>query len=216
MSSAPKDGWLERLRGRFLVFEGPDGSGKSTQYARFVELCRHAGHTVCEVREPGGTAISERIRELLLDTKSPEMSIRCEMMLYMASRAQLVDERIRPALQRHEIVLADRFVTSTLAYQGHAGGVPMQDILAVARAACRDVWPDLVVVFDVDEATAEARMDRELDRIESRGAEYRKQVREGYRAQVREDPQRHVLIDARGSVDEVSQAMCNAIQGRFA
>lgn len=216
MSGAPDQSWLEQLRGRFIVFEGPDGSGKSTQYARFVQMCRDAGLPVCEVREPGGTAISERIRDLLLDTKSPSMSIRCEMLLYMASRAQLVDERIRPALQRGEIVLADRFVTSTIAYQGHAGGVPVEDILAVARAACRDIWPDLIVVFDVDDETAEARMDRERDRIEQRGADYRKKVREGYRAQVREEPGRHVLIDARGSVDEVNRAMRDALAARFA
>jgi dTMP kinase len=216
MSEVEPQRWLHNLKGRFLVFEGPDGSGKSTQYARIVEDCRAAGLTVCEVREPGGTAISEKIRDLLLDTKSPDMSIRCEMMLYMASRAQLVDERIRPALERGEVVIADRFVTSTIAYQGHAGGVPVQDILAVARAACRDVWPDLIVVFDVDEATAQSRMDRERDRIEQRGAAYREKVREGYRAQVREEPARHVLLDARGSVDEVNQAMRDAIQARFA
>lgn len=202
------------LRGRFLVFEGPDGSGKSTQFAHFSQRCRDEGLSVCEVREPGGTMIGERIRELLLDTRST-MSSRCEMLLYMASRAQLVDERIRPALARGEVVLADRFVTSTVAYQGYAAGVPHDDIHAVARAACREVQPDLVLLFDVDDATAVARLSREKDRIESRGEAYRRSVREGYLAQAREDPALHVLLDASRDEAEVTRAMFLAVEERF-
>lgn len=215
-SSAAHPDWLSQLAGRFLVFEGPDGTGKSTQFARFVARCRDAGLTVCEVREPGGTAISERVRDLLLDLKSPEMSMRCEMLLYMASRAQLVDERIRPALARGEVVLADRFVTSTIAYQGYGGGVPVADILAAAQAACAEVRPDLIIVFDVDDAIAAQRIGDARDRIESRGEAYRRKVREGYLAQVREDPRRHALIDTSASIESVARAVDEAIRQRMA
>ena len=151
----------DRLRGRFVVFDGPDGSGKSTQLSRFIAAAEAAGLTVCEVREPGGTHIGEEIRKVLLDAKheqSHPMDLRCEMMLFMASRAQLITQRVEPAIQRGELVIADRFISSTLAYQGAAGGLPIPDILAVGRVALGQYWPNLVVVFDVDEQTAQARM----------------------------------------------------------
>jgi dTMP kinase len=110
--------WLEHLAGRFIVFDGPDGSGKSTQFKRFAAYCRQTSGgalAVCEVREPGGTGIGEQIRQILLDPANEDMNIRCEMLLYMASRAQLMEQTIRPALQRNELVLADRFISSTLA-----------------------------------------------------------------------------------------------------
>ncbi len=144
------------LRGRFVAFEGPDGSGKSTQLKRFVEAARAAGVALTCVREPGGTAVGEAIRQVLLSPQS-EMTIRCEMLLYMASRNQLVEERIRPALARGELVVADRFLSSTHAYQGAAGGVPAAEIDAVARVATGGLQPDLVVLFDVDQATAARR-----------------------------------------------------------
>jgi dTMP kinase len=121
----PEDlAFLPSLAGRFLAFEGPDGSGKSTQFKRFVRACTEAGVPLCEVREPGGTEIGERIRAILLDKAHSDMALRCEMLLYMASRAQLVEQKIRPALAGGKLVLADRFVASTLAYQGAAGGLP--------------------------------------------------------------------------------------------
>ena len=149
---------MAQLAGRFLVFDGPDGSGKSTQFSRFAAGCRSAGLTVCEVREPGGTDIGEQIRQILLDPDNHDMSLRCEMMLYMASRAQLIEQTIRPALADGQIVLADRFISSTLAYQGTAGGMSPEEILAVGRVAVGSIWPDLTVVFDVDEAVAATRL----------------------------------------------------------
>jgi len=206
-------GWLDRLRGRFLVFEGPDGSGKTTQFERFVARCRAAGLPVCEVREPGGTMIGERIREVLLDTRST-MSPRCEMLLYMASRAQLVEERINPALARNDVVIADRFVTSTIAYQG-AAGVNDDDIAMVARAACGSTRPDLVLVFDVSDATAESRMGPERDRIEQRPSDYRARVRERYRMQVRDNPTSHALIDAAPDPDTVEREVHRVLAERL-
>lgn len=207
--------WLSKLAGRFIVLEGPDGSGKSTQLARLTAMCAGVGVAVCDVREPGGTAIGERIRDLLLDPGAGGMSSRCEMLLYMASRAQLVEQRIAPALSRGELVLADRFVTSTIVYQGVAGGIAQEDILAAARAACGEIRPDLVVIFDVDHATARRRMRRELDRIESRGPDHWATVRAGYLSLARQEPDRHVLIDAQGPVDETTRAMLAALRERF-
>ena len=195
---------IKRLRGKFIVFDGPDGSGKSTQFRRFREHCRHAGLTVCEVREPGGTSIGEQIRDILLDPKNAEMSLRCEMMLYMASRAQLMEEKIKPALARGELVLADRFISSTLAYQGTAGGMSKQEILEVGRVAVGDRWPDLTVVFDVDERTAATRLNPLLDRMELKGAAFHRRVRQGFLDQAKNPPfGEYLLLDASAEPDTV-------------
>lgn len=207
-------GWISRLAGKFIVFDGPDGSGKTTQFRRMIDAATVAGLGVCEVREPGGTAIGERIRSVLLDPDHDEMDVRCEMMLYMASRAQLVAEKIRPAKQRGELVLADRFVSSTLAYQGTAGGVAMSDILAVGHVAIGDCWPDLIVIFDVDEPTAAKRLNPLLDRMERKGAEYHRRVRHGYLDQARADPARHLVIDARPEADAVFGQLCERLRER--
>jgi dTMP kinase len=188
--------WLAALAGRFIVFEGPDGSGKTTQFRRLLGAAQRAGVPVCEVREPGGTGVGEKIREILLDHAHKDMSLACEMLLYMASRAQLVEQRIRPAMKRGELVLADRFVASTLAYQGSAGGMPARDILDVARVAMQGCRPDLVVVFDVDEATALKRMSPLLDRMEAKGREFHRKVRQGYLEQIASNPERYRKIDA--------------------
>jgi dTMP kinase len=229
MSSAP---WLQQLAGRFLVFDGPDGSGKSTQLRRFVEHCTSAGVKVCEIREPGGTAVGEQIRKILLDPASV-MSLRCEMLLYMASRSQVVEEVIGPALQRRELVLADRFISSTLAYQGAASGLPVQEIMQVGQVAIGKHWPDLVVIFDVDEITAAKRMagtakgaGRKVDpsaqpslfadRLELRGTEYQRRVRQGFLQQAKESPQRYEVIDASGEADAVFEALLSVLSRRFA
>ncbi len=199
--------WVSRLHGRFLVFDGPDGSGKTTQYIRFARACRAAEMTVCEVREPGGTETGERIRDILLDRELTCMSLHTEMLLYMASRAQLVRQHIRPALARGELVLADRFISSTLAYQGAAGGLPIGDIEIVADVVCGETRPDLVVIFDVDESITTARLGATLDRIEARGEEYFRRVRQGYLDQAKRDPARHLVIDASQPVDDVEKTL---------
>jgi dTMP kinase len=206
---------MQGLAGKFVVFDGPDGSGKSTQFRRFCTAARAAGVGVTEVREPGGTAVGERVRLILLDPVHEEMALRCEMMLYMASRAQLVEEVIRPALTRGDLVVSDRYVSSTLAYQGAAGGIPRDEIMAVAHAACGDAWPDAVVIFDVDEQTAATRLNPLLDRMEQKGAAFHKKVREGYLSQAREEPSRHVVIDASMCEDDVERATLDAMRERF-
>ncbi|MEM8781371.1 MAG: dTMP kinase [Planctomycetota bacterium] len=209
--------WLQTLRGSFVVFDGPDGSGKTTQFRRFIELCESQGIEVCEVREPGGTAIGERVRDLLLHYRDDDhgaMAPACEMLLFMASRAQLIVERVRPALERGCLVLADRFISSTLAYQGTAGGTPVADILRVGQVALGETWPDRVVVFDVDEATAAQRLNPLLDRMEARGAAFHAKVRGGYLEQAQQDADRYVVIDARDDEDTVFTRLLAALAAK--
>ena len=216
MTSPPvNDQWLHSLEGRFIVFEGPDGSGKTTQYRRLVTACQRAGIPVCEVREPGGTLVGGDIRKILLDPAHTAMSLRCEMLLYMASRAQLTEQVIRPALSRGEAVIADRFLPSTLAYQGSAGGLPIEDIQAVARVALHGLEPDLIVVFDVDEATAASRLNPLLDRMEAKGREFHRKVRQGYLEQVAAHPDRYKKVDAGLPPEEVWKSVVAVLKQRF-
>jgi len=212
----PTESWIRQLAGRFIVFDGPDGSGKSTQFRRFAAWCREHGQAVCEVREPGGTAIGEQIRGILLDPINTEMSLRCEMMLYMASRAQLIEQVIRPALGRGEFVLADRFVSSTLAYQGTAAGMSMAEIMAVAEVAIGGAWPDLTMVFDVDEKIAATRLNPLLDRMERKGEEFHRRVRQGYLKQAKDRPQRYAVVDASAEPDQVFRDLLSAVEGHCA
>lgn len=208
--------WITSLAGKFIVFEGPDGSGKTTQFRRFMAACLDGGLEVCEVREPGGTGVGEKIREVLLDHAHKDMSLTCEMLLYMASRAQLVEQRIRPALAKGHLVLADRFVASTVAYQGTAGGMSMRDITDVARVAVQGCQPDLVVVFDVDEVTAQKRMSPLLDRMEAKGREFHARVRKGYLDQVAADPGHFRRIDASLPEEQVWMALNAVVRQKFA
>lgn len=203
---APEPSFVRAYAGRFIVFEGPDGSGKSTQLRRFIQLAKDQGVRLCEVREPGGTPVGERIRQHIVLAKASEgleMSVRCEMLLYMASRAELVERLILPALARGEMVLADRFVASTLAYQGAAGGLASADISAVARIATRNLVPDLYVIFDIDEVAAAKRLSPLLDRMEAKGASFHRKVRQGYLDQARSDPGHYCVVDASQNEDQV-------------
>ncbi len=204
------------LRERFIAFEGPDGSGKSSQLGRFARAARGAGLEVIEVREPGGTSVGEQVRDVLLDPANTDMTVRCEMLLYMASRAQLVEQTITPALNRGALVLADRFVASTCAYQGTAGGLPMSEIMDVAEVATGHRMPDLTVIFDVDEATAAKRLNPLLDRMEQKGAAFHRRVRDGYHQLAKEDPEHVLLIDATAPEDVVERIAAAAILDRLA
>ena len=207
--------WTSLLPGRFIVFDGPDGSGKSTQFQAVAKVAQAAGIETVEVREPGGTPIGEKIRAVLLDPANSEMVTRCEMLLYMASRAQLMEERILPALARGAFVLADRFISSTLAYQGSAGGLARQDILSVGDIAIGGRWPDLVVVFDVDWKTAQSRMVRALDRMEQKDADYHRRVREGYLEQARSQPDKYLVVDSTAQPEAVFTALTVGITHRL-
>ncbi len=167
---------------------------------------------------------------MLLNPANSEMTLRCEMMLYMASRAQLIEEVIVPALGRGELVLADRFVSSTLAYQGTAGGLSREEILQVGRVAIGDHWPDLTVIFDVDEPTAARRMHGGRknartasaeqptlfsDRMELKDREFHARVRQGFLDQAEADPDHHLVIDARGEADDVFASLLSAMESRL-
>jgi dTMP kinase len=203
------------LAGKFVVFDGPDGSGKSTQMRRFMQWSEEQGLVVKEVREPGGTAIGEQIRQVLLDPTNVEMTIQCEMLLYMASRAQLVEQEIVPALRRGELVVADRFVSATLAYQGSAGGLPTKWIQQVAEVAVSGHWPDITLILDVDDVTAAGRLNPLLDRMELKGREFHLRVREGFLEQARLMPERYCVIDSSQDEDAVEKAVQNAILKQF-
>lgn len=206
---------IDALRGRFVVFDGPDGSGKTTQFRRLLGLAREGDLDPCEVREPGGTNIGERIRAVLLEHSDEPMAMRCEMLLYMASRAQLVEHRIGPALRAGRPVVADRFVSSTLAYQGHAGGLPEDEIRQAAKIATGGIEPDLILVFDVDEQTAATRLNPLLDRMEAKGRAFHARVREGYLEQARFEPERYAVIDATRSEDAVWRSVLETLAGRL-
>ena len=207
--------WTAQLCGRFVVFDGPDGSGKSTQIERFTAWCAEHDVPLEIVREPGGTPIGEAIRRVLLDPAHEEMTVRTEMLLYMASRAQLVEERIRPALEAQRMVLADRFISSTLAYQGQAGGLDQLEILEVGRVAMDGVEPDLVVIFDVDAATSLGRVSGVKDRMERKSVTFHERVREGYLAQVKRDPAHYLVVDASQGEDAVFEALLRGLKAHL-
>ena len=218
------------LAGKFLVLDGPDGCGKTTQMRLLIDKFEKAGLTVKRLREPGGTNIGEQIRELLLSTKNEGMDLRCEMLLYMASRAQLVQQEIKPALARGECVIADRFASSTIAYQGGGGGLSTPAIMQVADIAVDGVWPDLTLIFDLDIETAMQRLNplhgkasgnlglfemvHVQDRIEQRERAYFERVRQSYLEQLDRWPDRYRKVDASRSVKQV-EAQVNAILKAF-
>lgn len=218
------------LRGRFVVFDGPDGSGKTTQLRRLASACEASGLGPCVVREPGGTEIGERIRGLLLGDHTTPPTTMCEMLLFMASRAELVQRQIAPALSAGRPVLSDRYVSSTLAYQGAAGGLPVESIMAVASVACAGVMPALTVVFDIDPATASRRTtgtprrgQRDTggqqglfaDAIEAKGVGFQRLVREGYLEQARRWPDHYAVIDASGDEQKVWVATLRTLAERL-
>jgi dTMP kinase len=190
-------------RGVLIAIEGGDGSGKSTQARRATEYVRAKGREVLLVREPGGTRVGERVREILLDPDLQEMGVRAELFLYMAARAQLVEEVIRPALGRGEVVIADRFLLSSVVYQGVAGGIGASLVREMGSLAVRGVEPDLTLVLDVDREEAEGRSRGEKDRMEGKPTDFHDRVRRGYVDAAAAPGGRIRLVPASGAVEEV-------------
>lgn len=199
--------------GRFITVEGIDGCGKSTQARLLVEDLERAGYDVLALREPGGVAISEKIRALLLDPTNAEMSATCELLLYEAARAQLVHEVVAPALAEGRVVVCDRFYDSTTAYQGYAGGVPLDAVTRANELAVGACAPDLTLVFDIDPAlAAERTVSRTQDRMEAKGIAYQQRVAEGFRAIAAAEPTRVRLIDAARDIDTIHADVKAAVQ----
>lgn len=193
------------MNGLFFSFDGIDGAGKSTQMELFCAWLRSNGRDVVECRDPGGTPLGEELREIILHRKEMELCSASEMLLYMASRAQLVDEIIRPALQAGKTIVSDRFLVSNVAYQGHAGGMDVDDVWAVGAIATSGVRPDLTIVLDMPVERAASRLNRDLDRIESRGADFLNRVRDGFLIEAKRSPERIALIDAERSIEVIQQ-----------
>jgi dTMP kinase len=168
--------------GLFLVLDGPDGGGKTTQAARIAQWLRERGYEVVTCRDPGGTALGERLRPILLDRSAVPIGLRAEMLLYMTSRAQLVDEVVAPALAAGKVVVSDRYLLANIVYQGTAGGLLEEEIALVGMAATGGLLPDLTLVLDVAPADAQARVGQSRDRIEDRPLFYKERVRAGFLA----------------------------------
>lgn len=195
---------MTQKRGAFLVFDGPDGSGKTTQAARLrVHIEEDLGLPFLPVREPGGTPLGEAVRDILLDKTFEDMTAQAELLLYMASRAQLARTVILPALASGHVVVADRFLSASMAYQGVGGGLGIDAVAAVGRFAIGELQPDRILILDLDPETGLSRCGQTRDRIESRSLDYHRAVREGFREIARREGDRVALIDAARSVDAV-------------
>lgn len=200
--------------GVFLSLDGLDGTGKSTQARLLVEWLRSQGYVVTACADPGGTDIGAKLREILLTGREQKMSMRTEAMLFMASRAELVDRVIRPALARGEIVVSDRFLLANVVYQGHAGGLDPADLWSVGNVATGGLQPDLTLVFDMPADLAVVRRGRAADRMESRGNEFAERVRAGFLTEARRRPELHTIVDASGDVASV-QAETRRVVSEF-
>ena len=187
----------------FISIDGGDGTGKSTQVELLAEWLRTRGHDLVTCRDPGSTPLGEAVRGILLDRHDLHIHRRGEMLLYMAARAQLVEEVIRPALGNGKTVLCDRYLLANVVYQGHGGGLDVAAIWEVGRMATDGLMPDLTIVLDVPAEVAASRITRPLDRMEKQGDAFHARVREGFLAEAAQAPEKIVVVDAARSVEEV-------------
>ena len=203
------------LEGRFIVLDGPDGCGKSTQARLLTDWLSGQGVPAVMLRDPGDTAIGENIRDILLSVEHATMCTPTEVMLYMASRAQLWAERIAPALDQGKCVVLDRWLSATCAYQGYAGGFGAERVAQIATDTLERVWPDLTIVLDVNLETAAGRLRRELDRMEQKGDAYHNEVHDGFLklAEGRDD---FAVVDASEDIQAVHGKVIEQIRGHFA
>lgn len=207
------------MTGLFITLEGPDGSGKTTQLRLLADWLHTLGHLPVVTREPGGTRIGEDIRALLHDCAHVEMSPYAEILLYSASRAQLVAEVIRPALQAGKVVLCDRFFDSTYAYQGYGRGLPLEALRSITEFAVQGVTPDLTVYLDVPAEVGLRRREQSgeaLNRLDREAVAFHERVREGYLALARAEPGRWRVVDAARPIEAVQQTLRALLQTMLA
>lgn len=227
---------VNALRGKFIVLDGPDGAGKSTQRARLETALSDAGVSVVSCRDPGGTVIGDRVRSILLSHDLADMNVNCETLLFMASRAQLVATIVKPALDDGKTVLCDRFISSTCAYQGAAGYDPKR-VIELARFAVDECWPDLTIILDIDPKEGFSRIKRkpseagknrkkkakaqasqgtlfdgaQTDAMEARSIEFHRRVREIFLKLHEYYPTPVAMVDGGGDADEVHQRVMEAL-----
>ena len=195
---------------RFIVFEGGEASGKSTQASR---LATRIG--AVRTHEPGGTDIGAGLRSLLLDARTTGLADRAEALLMAADRAQHVAEVVRPALDAGRHVVSDRYIGSTLAYQGHGRGLSVDELRRISAWAADDLWPDVIVLLDVPPEVAATRAGGPRDRLEAAGEDFHDRVVRGYRALASADPLHWVSVDGTGTTDAVEAAVWQAVTGRL-
>lgn len=202
--------------GYFITIEGPEGAGKTTAIEQLMKQLQPLGIEVVLTREPGGIEIAEKIREVILNKNHIAMDGRTEALLYAAARRQHLVEKVLPALQQGKVVLCDRFIDSSLAYQGHARGLGIDEVLSINEFAIQDTWPDLTLLFDVAPEIGLQRIaansGREQNRLDMEKLPFHQKVYEGYQEVMRRYPERIVKIDAANSLDEVVADALEAIK----
>jgi dTMP kinase len=206
-----KENKNSKYAGKFIVLDGPDGCGKSTQLTILSDKIKKNNVSIATYRDPGTTVIGEKIRQILLDTANEKMANNSEVMLYTASRAQLWHEKIKNDLALNKCVLLDRWVSSTCAYQGKAGGFGIENIIKLSNICLERVWPDLTIILDIDTETAKKRIKRALDRMEMKNARYHKKVRQGFLG-LAEIVDNIVVIDASDTVENVHSNVLDAVE----
>ena len=198
-------------QGLFITFEGPDGCGKTTQMNLLANYFENIGKKVVLTREPGGKGLGEKVREILLNYEG-DVSDRCESFLFLADRAQNIDIIVTPAVQKGEIVLCDRHIDSTVAYQGYGRCLDIKEINMLNNLATNGKKPDLTFVFDVDVETSMKRVGKEKDRMESAGIDFHNRVRNGYLELAKQEPERIKVIDATKTIEEIHQKVVEIIK----
>ena len=199
----------------FFSIEGGDGTGKSTQVGLLGEWLRELGHDVLACRDPGSTSLGEAVRGIVLHAHDLRIGRRSEMLLYMAARAQLTEEVIRPALDAGKIVVSDRYLLSNVVYQGYGGGLDVPELWQVGRVATGGLLPDLTIVLDLPVERAASRLQRALDRMEQQGDAFHARVRQGFLDEAARQPDRVVAISADRPIDEVQKAIRQIVAGRL-
>ena len=199
------------MTGVFITFEGGDGSGKSTQVGLLADELRSQGYSVVATREPGGTAIAEKIRDVLLDPANHEMGDRTEALLFAAGRAEHVHHLIRPAISRGDVVISDRFMDSSVVYQGMGRGLGAPDVMGLNMWATDNLRPDLTIILDVDAGFGLDRIG-DKDRIEQASPELHNKVRQGFLQLAAADPQRYLVIDASQTVEAIAAEVLERVE----
>jgi dTMP kinase len=199
----------------FITLEGPEGSGKSTQIKRLAKRLEEMGYSVITTREPGGTPIGDQIRQVLVRMENKELHPRTEILLFLAARAQLVEQVIKPALQDGKIILCDRYGDSTLAYQGYGHGLDLEQLRWMLDFATDHLKPDLTILLDLDVKTGLMRKkaEDEWNRLDAYEALFHERVREGYLQLAREEPERWRIVDASQAIDAVQEDLFQIILG---